>query len=123
MTTETGQKQTTTGTFVRAGVVLFVFLSAVAWIGLTLLSGGAGNERPEVTSAAAERACEDWARAELKAPSTAQFRNVESVGDGPWAVTGAVDAENSYGATVRSTWSCNIRLVGDTFRGSATVTQ
>ena len=66
--------------------------------------------------------CQEWVKDKLKAPSTAKFSETSSTG-GPqsWSMTGAVDSENSFGAMVRAAWTCNIRLDGDTWRGSATV--
>ena len=62
--------------------------------------------------------CEEWVKAKLKAPSTADFSGqVVSGGPVSWTATGAVDSENSFGATVRSSWSCEIKLIGDQWNG------
>lgn len=67
--------------------------------------------------------CREWARDRLQSPSTAEFKaeEVAPAGDNRWTVTGAIDAENGFGATVRATYTCTIRLDGDTWRGSARV--
>jgi hypothetical protein len=68
----------------------------------------------------AKSACEGWVKDQLKAPSTADFSDEEVSGAGPWTVTGSVDAENSFGAKLRSQWTCDVRLDSDDYyRGTA----
>jgi hypothetical protein len=55
----------------------------------------------------ARSARQNWIKDQLKAPSTADFSDVETSGIGPWTVTGVVDAENSFGAMLRSHWTCD----------------
>lgn len=99
---------------------------AVAIVAVVALAGGGGGDgpagdSPQVRAAAAERACQDMVRDQLRSPASAQFSDVTSTGGGPWTVTGSVDADNAFGASLRSTWSCQVRLDGDTFRGVATL--
>ncbi|EJO5346481.1 hypothetical protein NRP93_000531 [Clostridium botulinum] len=54
----------------------------------------------------------------LKAPSTAKFQEfdeslVEKISDNEYKVKGYVDAENSFGANIRSNWSCTVRIEGE----------
>ena len=93
-------------------------------LGLFLIAGlstgcdtsSAGNEY------GAKDACKEWVKDQLKAPSTAEFENVSaSSGAGPWTVIGDVDAENGFGAKIRIGWTCEVRLDGDYYRGSATL--
>lgn len=64
-------------------------------------------------------ACEAWVRDELKAPSTAKFTDGTSTGtDGDWELTGEVEAENSFGAPLRTSWTCAARIDGDDWVGS-----
>lgn len=52
-------------------------------------------------------ACEDIVRDNLKSPSSAKFNSTWSKNKvGPWTVTGTVDAENSFGASLRSVYQC-----------------
>lgn len=79
----------------------------IIWIGggiLALLVGFGlilelGKDTPELV---ARRLVKN----ELKAPSTADFRNVEQIwkSDSSFAVLVEVDAENSYGAKLRDTF-------------------
>lgn len=88
---------------------------------LTLAGCGVGDDDPELQKIGAENACQDWVREQLRAPSTATFSDVSASGVGPWQVTGEVEAQNGFGGTERLTWSCDVRLDGDTFRGRAAV--
>ncbi len=51
----------------------------------------------------------------LKAPSTAKFVEESSMlsRDGTWLVVGAVDSQNSFGAMLRTQYTCGVRHVGD----------
>lgn len=95
---------------------------AVIVIGWVIFGGGSSDsEEPSPPSDfEAQRQCERWVSEQLKAPTTAAFSGQAAVG-GPaeWTVTGAVDAENSFGATIRTQWTCDIRLDGETWRGRA----
>lgn len=85
---------------------------------------GSGPDSPDApTALEARNQCQEWAKERLKSPSTADFSGVteESTGEGSWTISGDVDSENGFGASIRSTWTCNIRLDGDTWRGSAAV--
>lgn len=98
----------------RAGLVL---------LALVLLGGTwliiRGPDKPKTaaeqaaeyqpTAADAERMCREDVLGKLKAPGTAKFGSVRSTveGDGVWRVTGWVDAQNSFGATIRSEWTCS----------------
>ena len=57
--------------------------------------------------------CEPRVEGMLKAPSTAEFNsNASTSGSRVWTVTGTVDAENSFGAMVRSSYGCTV-TIGD----------
>lgn len=62
----------------------------------------------------AQVVCQKAARAQLKAPATAQFGTVSpvSLGGGRFQVAGPVDAENSYGALLRMTYDCTVHFTG-----------
>lgn len=52
-------------------------------------------------------ACEDAISELLKAPDTARFSSSVS-GNNPFIVVGEVDAQNSFGAEVRSQYQCTV---------------
>lgn len=58
----------------------------------------------------ASKACEALVEAQLKAPSTAEFNSDAQGGNGTWRVRGTVDAENSFGAQVRSEYACDVTV-------------
>ncbi|WP_336632856.1 MULTISPECIES: hypothetical protein [unclassified Microbacterium] len=69
------------------------------------------------TSFEAIAQCETAIKEKLKAPTTADFSST-ATGSGTWTVVGAVDAENSFGAKVRSHYQCSVIIddVKDTAR-------
>ena len=79
---------------------------------------------PVYPSQDAKRVCqEQFIPDRLKAPSTAKFSEVTVSSSGDvYTVTGKVDADNSFGARVRSGFTCIVRDTGKTWRlQSATV--
>lgn len=55
----------------------------------------------------------------LKSPSTAQFSNVRLIGypNKAWMAVATVDSQNGYGAMVRGTVYCNLRVNGKALEG------
>ena len=63
--------------------------------------------------------CEQFVSDRLKAPSTADFSGysettITGSGLGPWKVSGYVDSQNSFGAKLRSRYSCVFTYEGET---------
>ncbi len=90
------------GIGVAAAVVI---LAAVA----NLASGGNGGGNRDDETTSATTACRSAVLSMLKAPSTASVSAVRTEvrkQDGAIRLTGFVDAENSFGARLRSTWVC-----------------
>lgn len=55
----------------------------------------------------AEHYCKEFVKQRLKAPSTAKFQNTDHSGTGStFTVTGTVDSNNSFGAQIRSPFTC-----------------
>lgn len=69
------------------------------------ISGMGGDEPDEF---GAQVACEDRVKKLLKAPASADFSGTEavSIGTNTWEVTGVVDSDNSFGASIRGTFTC-----------------
>lgn len=62
----------------------------------------------------AQIACENAVESQLKAPSTAKFGNLNTNGSGGYyTVDGHVDAENSFGAQLRTTFVCDVAVDGE----------
>lgn len=68
----------------------------------------------DIGRATSIRVCQDAVRERLKAPSTAEFsgESYQAPQSHKRVVTGDVDAQNSYGAMLRSSWSCTLRRDG-----------
>lgn len=87
-----------------------IVLSAVLVAGV--IGGGAG-------AGAAKVACHNRVESALKAPSTAQFSSTVSkhnTREDDFLVEGTVDAENSFGAMVRSSFQCVVDTSGSSPR-------
>ena len=65
--------------------------------------------------------CKEFVEKTLKAPSTAEFQSYNNfsasgTGEGPFQVSGYVDAENSFGAKIRTQFICELRRTGDNWQ-------
>ncbi len=77
--------------------------------------GGTSTPRPDHTIAAAYSVCKQFVEKRLRAPASAKFpstgdENVLSThhGGGVYEVVAYVDSQNSFGALIRSTFTCNV---------------
>lgn len=73
---------------------------------------------PIYDSTSAQVACERFVVERLKAPATAAFQSFDKLsvsgsGTGPWRVSGYVDSQNSFGALLRSNYTCVVEFSGD----------
>jgi hypothetical protein len=64
--------------------------------------------------------CQTPVSAQLRAPSNARFPYItapgvraEHIGDGVYKVRGFVDAQNGFGAMIRTQWTCEIEETPD----------
>jgi hypothetical protein len=67
--------------------------------------------------------CQDPVRRQLRSPATAKFPYISNrsvrvahIGLGQYSVDGFVDAQNAFGATVRTTWNCRLQYTGTGWR-------
>lgn len=92
------------------GIVLAVLVVA-GLCGLKISS----KDSPEDPSGDAKRVCqEEFIPKRLKAPKTAEFSGVTVTETaGTYTVTGSVDAQNTFGALVRSSFTCVVHSSGD----------
>lgn len=114
-------RESTTGGKVVIVFVVLLLLGLVFWaleaVGLYTPDEDRGRSTTDVGSFEAEYACNDFARDRLKSPSTAHFNEDTSSNVGNrWTVSGSVDSENSFGASLRSTFTCTMTISGDTWR-------
>jgi hypothetical protein len=108
-----------------AGVVGFIavlLLTGATSNGCTSASGGGGYNADKATAIGA---CENSVKKQLKAPATADFSNEHAtkVGNDEYDIGGDVDAENSFAAKLRTSWTCVAKTDdgGDTWHGLATL--
>lgn len=72
------------------------------------------------TDLGAITACEGYVADRLKAPASAKFSgwldsSTAVLHDGALAVRGYVDAQNGYGALIRTDWVCTVRPSGSAY--------
>lgn len=73
-----------------------------------------------------EQTCREAVENRLKSPSSAEFSDVQAKQDDSagtrWTVTGKVDSENSFGASIRNTFTCTSTydIASETARTSVT---
>lgn len=83
-----------------------------------LLLTACGSSEPDEYDA--YTACENWVEERLRAPSTADFSGVGdseiTKTDAGYDVTGYVDAENGFGAQIRTGFTCRMELTADSWR-------
>lgn len=94
------------------GVVVFL---VVLGIGGWIYGSSRGDDpSPRYDKYEAIAQCEARVEKLLKSPSTADYdSNATGSGTGPWKITGVVDAQNSFGATVRASYGCTVTMSGD----------
>lgn len=90
-------------------------------VGLWLVVGlfGSDDAAPDPTQIRydAERVCQDeFIANRLKAPGSADYDLTATGGPDTFSVRGTVDAENSFGAKLRSDVACVVTLDGDRWR-------
>jgi hypothetical protein len=96
----------------RYGVLTLIAIAVLAAIclGATALNG---SSKSADQGPGAEQACKDFVKDRLKAPATANFSGVDHTSSGSaYTVTGDVDAQNSFGAKLRSHFTCVVRDAG-----------
>jgi hypothetical protein len=98
----------------RAGLWAVLVLVLAAG-GCVAISSG-GEDDPPDRSLQAQSICQTAVENRLKAPSTADFSRWGEAPTGTvngWTVEGMVDAENSFGAKIRSAFTCDLHRRGE----------
>lgn len=84
-------------------------------IGGLFRGGGGSSSRDDSLgdSYTARYMCEEFVKDRLKSPGSADFSGQRESNTGTaWTSSGAVDSENSFGATMRNTYTCTVRFAG-----------
>lgn len=101
----------------RAHIITGIVFAVVFLCCIGAIQGWFGESEPEEAplSEQAQNVCYSEVLDRLKAPGTADLVDISAYPDegDAWVVTGAVDAENSFGATLRSDFSCTVHQSGD----------
>jgi hypothetical protein len=114
----------------RIGCLLIIVLVVGAWLAAECGGGGNGGSDPVDTdpvdtdgdTIGAYVVCQQFVEEELRAPATAEFGGpysevTEDLGSGRYRVTTYVDAENAFGAMIRTDFECVVSHVsGDQYR-------
>ena len=97
---------TTTRWAIGIGILLVV---CCGWAALKGPGHNSDDPGPD-----AERACKELVKDRLKSPGSAKFSGMDHRGDvDEYTVTGSVDSQNSFGALIRSDFTCTVREQGD----------
>ncbi len=101
------------GGWIALGVAAVI---AVCVIG-SAVKGCGGSSGQDDGSASATAGCEELVKDRLKAPSTAEFSGESADGSaGSYTVTGDVDSQNSFGAMLRSHFTCTVHSSGNEWK-------
>jgi ribosomal protein L40E len=103
------------------GIIFGIMLIGIIWLFYSCThksDGEAIDYSVNNQSISAWVAATNAVQNELKSPSTANFPSysnsyVTDNNDGTYSVSSYVDAENSFGAKIRSTWSCTVNSSGN----------
>lgn len=93
-----------------SGTVVVVVLLAFAGCIATNAKEGDSTDR-DMREAISQ--CEARIDRLIKAPATASYSSSASTSSGDWTVTGTVDSENSFGASIRSNFQCTVTVHED----------
>lgn len=107
------ERRTARGCWTGIAITLAVI---VIWAFYASVDGG---DSPEAQRVGAVTACEDFIEDRLRAPGSAKHpRNTgqSSKAGNVFTVNSWVDSDNSFGASLRTTYRCVIRLDGDTWK-------
>lgn len=94
------------------GCISIVVLIVVLFIGGFIVNSSQSPAEKNDDEAYAMVLCKGEVEDALKSPSSASFSEVSAVRTGHlfWTVTGAVDAENGFGAMIRNRFTCTMEV-------------
>jgi hypothetical protein len=101
-------------------VLLFLFVVIIAIFAIVyIVSRNRGSDGSKSNDREAYMMCQQFTDKGLKAPATAKYQpyseiHVISVTLNNYQMSYYVDAENSFGATIRNTFSCSIKYLPNT---------
>lgn len=96
--------------------IIAALIAGSAWVGTAGEAHQAELAAAGPDGADARFYCEREVESLLKAPTTAEFSSTASASGSPYTVSGTVDAENSFGAMLRSEFRCTVEFLGNQHR-------
>lgn len=97
--------------------VIYVVIAAIVLLVFGYLVNGGDEDSPaadRATEVGARDVCRQFVERRLKSPSSAEFNEEQtSGGAGAYVVTGTVDSDNSFGASIRNEYACRVTYQGD----------
>ena len=104
--------------FPPKGTGKMLLIGAAAFVALAVVASIFAPDGPPGDPIGAYVFCENVVEDRLRAPATAQFagyneEDVAHISEGVWRVESYVDAQNGFGAMLRSDWSCEVLSLGD----------
>lgn len=111
--TEAQKAQLTTAKGCGGCLGLIIVLALIGYLFPNKESGHDGARDLTIMSAIQ---CRDFVKARLKAPATADFSSLSgsatSAGNNKYVVHAYVDAQNGFGANIRTTYTCSVQYTG-----------
>jgi hypothetical protein len=105
-------------TYHAAATTLLTDMRRLLGVAVLLLVAGCGSAVADDGGGkdGAQKACQDLITARLKSPSSAKFPHVKvdlkKGSKTEYSVVGQVDADNSFGVSIRTNWVCVVRYDG-----------
>lgn len=94
-----------------------IVVAVLIGLGIWISNYDDAGDDTELNRYDAERVCKDeFIAKRLKAPSTADYHVTVTGGPTTFTVAGTVDAENSFGAKLRSNVRCVVSIEGSRWR-------
>lgn len=93
--------------------------AAAMGVALAAAVAGCGDSDDGGGEYGARDVCQQFVEDRLKSPGSADFSDEDATenSNGSWTVTGVVDSDNSFGASIRNSYECTVRhSVGDNWK-------
>lgn len=108
----------------KIGNIISILIAIVVlfscWTIVSRSDGDGDGDNDENRARMASIQCRNFVKDRLKSPSTAKFpmSTGQDVGNNSFEVSSYVDAQNSFGATIRQNWYCKIQYISgdDSYR-------